>query len=111
MREVGLVGYKMAADLQAKNIAGVATNTTFDLWWHGGFRSAPYFHNSIGILSEAASADLMSPVTITKEQLQRTRPARGLQSPLEPSVDPTQLVLAVWHRTIRLRPRPSDVGT
>ena len=60
LREVGLIGYKMAADLQAKNIAGVATNTTFDTWWHGGFRSAPYFHNSIGILSEAASANLMS---------------------------------------------------
>ena len=72
----------MAADLQAKNIAGVATNTTFDTWWHGGFRSAPYFHNSIGILSEAASADLMSPVTIIKEQMQRSRLARGLASPL-----------------------------
>lgn len=82
LRDVGLVGYKMAADLQAKNIAGVATNTTFDTWWHGGFRSAPYFHNSIGILSEAASADLMSPVTITKEQMQRSRPSRGLLSPL-----------------------------
>ncbi len=83
VREVGLIGYKMAADLQAKSIEGIATNTTFDMWWHGGFRSAPYYHNSIGILSEAASADLMSPVTITKEQMQRTRPARGLNSPLE----------------------------
>ena len=82
LREVGLVGYKMAADLQAKNIAGVATNTTFDTWWHGGFRSAPYYHNSIGILSEAASADLMTPVTVTKEQMQRSRPSRGLASPL-----------------------------
>jgi hypothetical protein len=82
LREVGLVGYKMAADLQAKNIAGVATNTTFDTWWHGGFRSAPYFHNSIGILSEAASADLMSPVTITRAQMQSARPSRGLASPL-----------------------------
>lgn len=82
LREVGLIGYKMAADLQAKNIAGVATNTTFDTWWHGGFRSAPYYHNSIGILSEAASADLMSPVTITREQMQRSRPSRGLASPL-----------------------------
>ena len=82
LREVGLVGYKMAADLQAKNIEGVATNTTFDTWWHGGFRSAPYYHNSIGILSEAASADLMTPVTITKEQMQRSRPSRGLASPL-----------------------------
>ncbi len=83
LREVGLVGYKMAADLQANNIAGVATNTTFDTWWHGGFRSAPYYHNSIGILSEAASADLMSPIKITKEQLAATRPSRGLNSPLE----------------------------
>ncbi|HVF30750.1 MAG TPA: M14 family metallopeptidase [Pyrinomonadaceae bacterium] len=82
LREVGLVGYKMAADLQAKNIAGVATNTTFDTWWHGGFRTAPYYHNSIGILSEAASADLMTPVTITREQMQRNPPARGLPSPL-----------------------------
>jgi Zinc carboxypeptidase len=83
LREVGLVGYKIAADLQAKNIAGVATNTTFDTWWHGGFRSAPYYHNSIGILSEAASADLMSPVTITREQIQKNRSARGLNSALE----------------------------
>src|SRR5215203_3892274 len=82
VREVGLVGYKMAAELQAKNIEGIATNTTFDMWWHGGFRSAPYYHNSIGILSEAASADLMSPVTVTKEQMQRNRPSRGLPSPL-----------------------------
>ena len=83
LREVGLAGYKMAADLQARNVAGVATNTTFDTWWHGGFRSAPYYHNSIGILSEAASADLMTPVTITRDQMSRSRGARGLVSPLE----------------------------
>lgn len=83
LREVGLMGYKMATDLQSKNIAGVATNTTFDTWWHGGFRSAPYYHNSIGILSEAASANLMSPVNITAATLERARPARGLTSPAQ----------------------------
>jgi Zinc carboxypeptidase len=83
LREVGLIGYKMAADLQAAGIAGVATNTTFDTWWHGGFRSSPYFHNSIGILSEAASADLMSPITVTRERMQNFRRERGLNSPLE----------------------------
>lgn len=83
LREVGLIGYKMAADLQAEGIAGVATNSVYDTWWHGGFRSAPYYHNSIGILSEAASANLMSPVTITKEQLQKSRPSRGLPSLIE----------------------------
>src|SRR5215203_3431352 len=78
VREVGLIGYKMAADLQAKNIAGIASNSTYDSWWHGGFRSAPYFHNSIGILSEAASSSLMSPLTVTIEELKRNRGVRGL---------------------------------
>jgi hypothetical protein len=87
VREVGLIGYKMAADLQAKGIKGIATNTTFDMWWHGGFRTAPYYHNSIGILSEAASADLMTPVTITRETLAQTRPSRGLNSPLESAIN------------------------
>lgn len=82
LREVGVLGYKIAADLQAGNFAGVATNTTFDTWWHGGFRSAPYYHNSIGILSEAASANLMSPVNITPEKM-RDQKSRGLNSPLE----------------------------
>jgi hypothetical protein len=83
LREVGAIGYRMAADLQAENIAGVATNAYFDTWWHGGFRSAPYYHNSIGILSEAASANLMSPVRITAEQLRKEGKRRGLDSPLE----------------------------
>ncbi len=103
VREVGLIGYKMAADLQAKNIKGIATNTTFDMWWHGGFRSAPYYHNSIGILSEAASANLMSPATITKEQMQQTRPARGLNSPLENVIShPDPWEGGVW--------RPADIN-
>jgi hypothetical protein len=83
LREVGLIGYKMAADLQAKGVQGVATNSTYDTWWHGGFRSAPYYHNSIGILSEAASASLMSPVTIKREDLARMRNTRGLPNLLE----------------------------
>ncbi|MBA2340847.1 MAG: peptidase M14, partial [Pyrinomonadaceae bacterium] len=50
LRQVGLLGHKMAADLQAANQKGVVTNAMYDTWWHGGFRTAPYFHNSIGIL-------------------------------------------------------------
>ncbi len=98
LREVGLIGYKMAADLQAENIAGVATNSTYDTWWHGGFRSAPYFHNSIGILSEAASAKLMSPVTITEEDLRKNRSVRGLNSVLETATNyPDAWRGGAWH--------------
>ncbi len=83
LRELGLLGYKMAADLTMNGRQGVVTNATYDTWWHGGFRSAPYYHNSIGILSEAASARLMSPITIKKERLEKQRPSRGMKSPLE----------------------------
>jgi hypothetical protein len=103
LREVGLIGYKMAADLQAKSIAGVATNSTYDTWWHGGFRSAPYYHNSIGILSEAASANLMSPVTVKKEDLARNRNTRGLPNLLEISTNyPDTWDGGVW--------RPVDIN-
>jgi hypothetical protein len=82
LREVGLIGHKIAADLQAAGFRGVITNALYDTWWHGGFRTAPYYHNSIGILSEAASARLMTPVTVTGDQLARAT-TRGMPSALQ----------------------------
>ncbi|HVG28461.1 MAG TPA: M14 metallopeptidase family protein, partial [Pyrinomonadaceae bacterium] len=84
LREVGLMGHKIAADVQAAGVQGVVTNALYDTWWHGGFRTAPYFHNSIGILTEAASARLMTPVTVTREQLARAS-TRGMDSALPTS--------------------------
>jgi zinc carboxypeptidase len=82
LRQVGLIGHKVAADLQAAGFKGVLTNALYDTWWHGGFRTAPYFHNSIGILSEAASARLMTPSTVTNEQLARSS-TRGMRNATE----------------------------
>jgi len=82
LRQVGLIGHKVAADLQAAGYKGVLTNALYDTWWHGGFRTAPYFHNSIGILSEAASARLMTPATVTTEQLTRSS-TRGMRNAVE----------------------------
>ncbi len=82
LREVGLMGHRVAADLQAAGQKGVITNAQYDTWWHGGFRTAPYFHNSIGILSEAASARLMTPTTVSRDTLARAT-ARGMPSALQ----------------------------
>jgi hypothetical protein len=82
LRQVGLIGHKVAADLQAAGFQGVLTNALYDTWWHGGFRTAPYFHNSIGILSEAASARLMTPTNVTADQLARSS-TRGMRSAAE----------------------------
>ncbi len=86
LRQVGVIGHKIAADLQSAGIKGVITNSTYDTWWHGGFRTAPYYHNSIGILSEAASARLMSPTTVTTDQLARAT-SRGMRNALEASTN------------------------
>jgi hypothetical protein len=86
LRQVGLLGHKVAADLQSQGYKGVLTNALYDTWWHGGFRTAPYFHNSIGILSEAASARLMTPTSVTAEQLARSS-TRGMRSASESSTN------------------------
>jgi hypothetical protein len=97
LRQVGLIGHKVAADLQAAGFKGVLTNALYDTWWHGGFRTAPYFHNSIGILSEAASARLMTPTTVTTEQLARSS-TRGMRSATEATTNfPDPWPAGEWH--------------
>ena len=101
LREVGLVGHRIAADAQAAGHQGVITNALYDTWWHGGFRTAPYYHNSVGILSEAASAKLMTPVRVTREQLARAS-TRGMPSALQPATNfPDPWPGGVW--------RPRDI--
>jgi hypothetical protein len=97
LRQVGLIGHKVAADLQAAGFKGVLTNALYDTWWHGGFRTAPYFHNSIGILSEAASARLMTPTTVTNEQLARSS-TRGMRNATESTTNfPDPWPAGQWH--------------
>ena len=101
LRQVGLMGHKVAADLQAAGFKGVLTNALYDTWWHGGFRTAPYFHNSIGILSEAASARLMTPSTVTAEQLARSS-TRGMRNASEATTNfPDPWQAGAW--------RPRDI--
>ena len=80
VREVGAIGMRMAARLTAAGHKGIVTNSTYDMWWHGGLRSAPYYHNAIGILTEAASAKIATPIEVKREQLRS--PTRGLADPL-----------------------------
>ena len=97
LRQVGLIGHKMAADVTAAGFKGILTNALYDTWWHGGFRTAPYFHNSIGILTEAASARLMSPSEVKPDQLTRSS-TRGMRSAMEVTTNfPNPWPGGVWH--------------
>src|SRR5436305_7890771 len=97
LREVGLIGHKMAADVTAAGFKGILTNALYDTWWHGGFRTAPYFHNSIGILTEASSARIMTPSNVTREQLARSS-TRGMASAMEATTNfPNPWPGGAWH--------------
>ena len=97
-----LLHAKTAADVTAAGFKGILTNALYDTWWHGGFRTAPYYHNSIGILTEAASARLMTPSNTTREQLSRSG-TRGKRSAMEVSTNfPNPWPGGVW------RPRESS---
>jgi hypothetical protein len=69
LRSILLIGGHVTTDLAAQGFTGIATEWTFDTWWHGGMRSAPYFHNSAGLLSEAASCKLATPVEIKFDEI------------------------------------------
>ncbi|MGH7522218.1 MAG: M14 family zinc carboxypeptidase [Gemmatimonadales bacterium] len=76
---MNLVGAQMAAALYDAGLTGVAHQESYDLWWHGGFRSTPTRHNMIGILTEAASTRLASPITLPFDSVRQ--PARGVNYP------------------------------
>ncbi|HKC64561.1 MAG TPA: M14 metallopeptidase family protein, partial [Pyrinomonadaceae bacterium] len=97
LQQVDFLGNSIASDLRAAGFKGILTNAVYDTWWHGGFRTAPYYHNSIGILSEAASAKLMTPANITREQLMRSR-TRGMSSALTAAPNfPQPWPGGIWH--------------
>ena len=81
LRAIMQIGGHVTTDLTAQGFTGIATEWTFDTWWHGGMRSAPYFHNSVGLLSEAASAKLATPIEIKFDEI--TGSGRGLANARE----------------------------
>ena len=70
VRGINQIGAQMSWALESHGKSGVGDGATYDLWWHGGARSAPTRHNMIGLLTEAASARIASPMTLKPEDLQ-----------------------------------------
>ena len=70
---VNLVGTRAVLDMTREGLTGIATGVSYDNWYVGGNRNVPTRHHIIGILTEAASANLASPVF---------QPASALKNPL-----------------------------
>ena len=75
-REAGLLGHAMATDLESRGLKGVLTNAMYDYFFPGYEDSGPLGHNTVCLLTEAASVRLASPTTVKREEL--TGSAKGL---------------------------------
>ena len=76
------IGSAMGNRFALERMAGAISDVGFSMWWNGGMRTVPYFHNMIGILTET-----------------------GHDSPSPRFYDPK-----IFPRTIAYRANPSAVG-
>ncbi len=81
---IAMIGSHMAFELSLRNKRGVVTRAMYDNWWNGGNRTTPQRHNMVGVLTEAASVKLASPIFLDKSELQGG--SRGFPDH-KPSVD------------------------
>ena len=54
MRGINTVGDAITRRLEQEGKVGAISRVSFDTWWNGGMRTAPYYHNMVGILTETA---------------------------------------------------------
>ena len=79
---IGALGSRAMLDLTRAGFTGISTGVTYDMWWNGGNRNVPVRHNIIGLLSEAASANLASPIFLSPSDLSAPR---GIETGYAPS--------------------------
>jgi hypothetical protein len=79
---VNMVGSAMANRFANERMPGAVARVIYDMWWNGGMRLTPYYHNMIGILTETGHAtptpryydpaDLPETITVRKGDIPRT---------------------------------------
>jgi len=68
-RGVNMVGTDMAFDLQRAGHSGVVNGRSYTAWYIGAGDDTPWLHDVIGILSEAASVRVASPIHIEANEI------------------------------------------
>ncbi|MCY2959726.1 MAG: M14 family metallopeptidase [Planctomycetota bacterium] len=84
---INLLGTRGQLDMTRAGLTGVATGGTYDMWWNGGNRNVPVRHGIVGILTEAASARLASPIYLPRSEL-KAPDGTGAYAPSNSFLDP-----------------------
>jgi hypothetical protein len=77
-REIAVAGSEMAARLEEKNYRGVVSAATYDGWRPGDMDTTPWWHNVVGLITEAASVRIATPIQVAPGSLQGNQ--RGMPS-------------------------------
>jgi hypothetical protein len=75
-RQIAVAGAEIATRLEEQACAGVLSSATYDGWRPGDMDTTPWWHNVVGLITEAASVRIATPIVQTREELRGN--ARGL---------------------------------
>jgi len=76
------VGNAMGRRFALADMPGAIADVGFDMWWNGGMRTTPYYHNMVGILTETGH-NWPSPMLFDPEKFPQMRAYRSLRRPIE----------------------------
>ncbi len=66
---IDAIGSRALLDMTRDGLTGISTGVSYDMWWNGGNRNVPVRHNIVGILTEAASVDIATPLFLPRNEL------------------------------------------
>lgn len=67
VQSVNALGLEIARRMTTDGFAGISVNSTYDAWTPA--RAFQHYHGAVRILTETASADLATPITVTLDSL------------------------------------------
>ena len=79
---VNLIGSAMANRFALEEMPGAVSDMIYSMWWNGGMRTVPYFHNMIGLLTETSHASASPRIYEPEERPEFVgNPRRGQAAP------------------------------
>ncbi len=72
MRGINLIGSAMGMRFDQEGKPGAISRVRYSVWWNGGMRTAPYFHNQVGILTETNLYEYATPHYYAWEDLPKS---------------------------------------
>ncbi|MFW6202630.1 MAG: M14 family zinc carboxypeptidase, partial [Gemmatimonadota bacterium] len=83
VRGVNHIGTAMAERFTREGKPGAVSRRNFSMWWNGGARTAPYYHNMHGILTETALYRYATPGYYDPDELDAGEPSVLYPDPWE----------------------------